>query len=190
MNSDFHYSDGRCHVYRRRGERFTDQCVYKSDRFADGSVMVWAGICHDCRTQLKILQGTLNVVKYRDDIIDPDVQPFCKCETLSTSFNMTIQDVTWFVFAKNLWTRITSVFFLFCRDYHICHQLNIYWVNSVDVFDTVKLHWKHYRSWMTHLCTIEAISHKHLSKDWLVLCVGDAVLQEVVTHVTELRKPP
>jgi hypothetical protein len=31
-----------------------------------------------------------------------------------------------------------------------------------------------------------------LSNDWLVLCVGDAkllLLKEVITHVTELRKP-
>jgi hypothetical protein len=38
--------------------------------------MVWAGICHDGRTQLKIDQGTLNTVKYTDDIIDPIVLPF------------------------------------------------------------------------------------------------------------------
>ena len=31
--------------------------------------MVWAGICHDGRTQLKIVQGTLNTVKYREDIL-------------------------------------------------------------------------------------------------------------------------
>jgi hypothetical protein len=36
--------DGRYRVYRRRGERFTDQCVYEFDRFGGGSVMVWAGI--------------------------------------------------------------------------------------------------------------------------------------------------
>ena len=59
------FSDGRYRVYRRRGERFTDQCVYESDRFGDGNVMVWAGICHDGRTQLKIVQGILNAVKYR-----------------------------------------------------------------------------------------------------------------------------
>jgi hypothetical protein len=34
-----------------------------------GSVMVWARICHDGRTLLKIVQGTLNVVIYRDDIL-------------------------------------------------------------------------------------------------------------------------
>ena len=70
------FSDGRYRVYRRRGERFTDQCVYESDRFGGGSVMVWAGICHDGRTQSKIVQGTLNAVKYRDDILDPIVLPF------------------------------------------------------------------------------------------------------------------
>ena len=63
-------------MYRRRGERFTDQCVYESDRFGGGSVMIWAGICHDGRTQLKIVQGTFNVVKYRDAILDPIVLPY------------------------------------------------------------------------------------------------------------------
>ena len=64
------FSDGCYHVYHRRGERFfTDQCVYESDRFGGGGVMVWAGICHDRRTQLKIVQGTLNTVKYREDIL-------------------------------------------------------------------------------------------------------------------------
>ena len=70
-----HFSDGRYHVYRRRGELFTDQCVYESDSFGGGSVMVWAGIFHDGRSQLKIVQEILNVVKYRDDILDPIVQP-------------------------------------------------------------------------------------------------------------------
>ena len=69
-------TDRRYRVYYRRGERFTDQCVYESDRFGGGSVMVWAGICHVGRTQLKIVQGTLNAVKYRDDILDPIVLTF------------------------------------------------------------------------------------------------------------------
>ena len=38
--------------------------------------MVWAGICHDGHTQLKIVQETLNAVKYKDDILDPIVLPF------------------------------------------------------------------------------------------------------------------
>ena len=50
---------------------------------------------------------------------------------------------------------------------------------------------KHYRSCVTHLCTRGTTSHKHVSNDWLILCVGDvtpSLLQEVVTHATELRK--
>ena len=70
------FSDGRFRVYRRRGECFTDQCVYVSDRFGGESVMVWAGIFHGGRTQLKIVQGTLDAVKYRDDILDPTVLSF------------------------------------------------------------------------------------------------------------------
>jgi hypothetical protein len=63
-------------MYYRDGERFTDQCVYKSDRFGGGRVKVWAGICHDGRTQLKIVKGTLNTVKYREDSLDPIVLSF------------------------------------------------------------------------------------------------------------------
>ena len=73
-----HFSDGRYRVYRRRGELFTDQRVYESDSFGGGSVMVWAEIFHDGRTQLKIDQRILNVVKYRDDILGPIVQSFLK----------------------------------------------------------------------------------------------------------------
>jgi hypothetical protein len=60
------FSDGR---YR----------VYESDRFGGGRVMIWAVIFHDGRTQLKIVQGTFNAVKYRDDILDPIVLPFLQC---------------------------------------------------------------------------------------------------------------
>jgi hypothetical protein len=42
----------------------------------EAEVLVWAGICHDDRTQLKIVQGTLNAIKYRDDILDPIVLSF------------------------------------------------------------------------------------------------------------------
>jgi hypothetical protein len=42
----------------------------------EAEVLVWAGICHDGRTQLKIVQGTLNAIKYRDDILNNIVLPF------------------------------------------------------------------------------------------------------------------
>jgi hypothetical protein len=102
--------------------------VYESDRVGGGSVMVWAGICHDGRTQLKIVQGTLIAVKYRDDILDPialgglrssvtcvttalhlrRIEPIDHCRIKPcwmlfhscTIFNMTMQDVTWLVFVE------------------------------------------------------------------------------------------
>jgi hypothetical protein len=42
----------------------------------EAEVLIWAGICHDDRTQLKIVQGTLNAIKYRDDILNNIVLPF------------------------------------------------------------------------------------------------------------------
>jgi hypothetical protein len=187
------FSDGRYRVYRSRGERLTDQCMYESDRFGGGSVMVWAGMCHDGRTQLKIVQGTLNVVQYRDDILDPIVLPFLQ----QRNFDHVFQH-------DNSKCHVVRVFHDFLNQNHISvlpwpalspDQLNIYGMNSVVVFATVKIHRKHYISCVTHLCTSGTTSHKPLSNDWLVLCVGDAklsLLQEVVTrtHVTEPRKPP
>jgi hypothetical protein len=38
--------------------------------------VVWAGICHDVHIQLKIVQGTLNAVKYRYDRLGLIVLPF------------------------------------------------------------------------------------------------------------------
>jgi hypothetical protein len=59
--------------------------------------MVWAGICHDGRTQLKIVQGTLNAVKYREDILDPIILPFLQqranCLLLLTAQLMTAGDL-------------------------------------------------------------------------------------------------
>jgi hypothetical protein len=51
-------------VYRRPNERYIDACVHECDRFGGRSVMVWAGITHCGRTDLKIVNGNLNAVRY------------------------------------------------------------------------------------------------------------------------------
>ena len=58
-------SDGRVRVYRRRGERFSDACVLETNRFGGGSVMIWGGISHVERTDLKVIDGNLNAARYR-----------------------------------------------------------------------------------------------------------------------------
>jgi hypothetical protein len=52
--------------------------------------MVCAGICHDGRIQLKIVQGTLNAVKYRYNILDLIVLSFL----LHRVYHINIQLVT------------------------------------------------------------------------------------------------
>jgi len=101
-----------------------------------------------------------------------------------------MQDVTWLVCVKTFWTRITSIRVLpwtaLSPDLSPIEHI---W----DEFGKRVRHRKHYRSWVTHLCTSGTTFHKPLSNDWLVLCVGDAklsLLQEVFTHVTEFHKPP
>ena len=79
--------------------------------------------------------------------------------------------------------------FLLVRHYHrICHQLKIYGMNPVDVFATVKIHCKHNRSCVNTTGAVEQHSTSLYSTiDWLYAL---EMLQEVVTHVTELLKSP
>jgi hypothetical protein len=91
--------------------------------------MVCAGICHDGRIQLKIVQGTLNAVKYRYNILDLIVLSFL----LQRNFDHVFQH-------DNAICHVACV----CQDFlnqnqirvppwpalaPICHQLNIYVIN-------------------------------------------------------------
>ena len=142
-----------------------DQCVYESDRFGGGIVMVWDGICHDGRTQLTICQGTLNGIKYRDDILDPIVLPLLQQRNFDHVFQDDNASCHVTRVCQDFLNQNHTVFFL-GRYYHrICHQLNIYGMNSVEVFATVTIHRKQYRSCVTHMCTRGSIYHKPLSND-------------------------
>ena len=72
------FSDGRVRIYRRRRERFADGYVKETDRFGGGGVMVWDGISHVGKTNLKIVVGNLNGIRYRDEILAPIVLPFIR----------------------------------------------------------------------------------------------------------------
>ena len=68
-------SDGWIRVYRRRNERYA--CTLEQDRFGGGgSVMVWAGVSQHYQTELVVIAGNLNAVRYREDILLPHVVPF------------------------------------------------------------------------------------------------------------------
>ena len=66
-------ADGRRRMYRRRGERFADACVFERDRYGGGSVMVWGGISHGVKSPLIVVPGNLTAV--RDEILRPVAVP-------------------------------------------------------------------------------------------------------------------
>jgi hypothetical protein len=63
-------------------------------------------------------------------------------------------------------------------------------MNSVDVFATVKIHRKHYRNWVMHLCTSGTTSHKPLSTDPVIMPAKkntDVILvQKILTNTSNV----
>ena len=70
------HHDGRIRDFRRRGERFADNCLIEMDRFGGGSVMVRGGIMCRRKTNLIIVQGNLNAQGYINQILQPEAVPF------------------------------------------------------------------------------------------------------------------
>ena len=71
------HHDGRKRVWRQRNERFKECCVAEHDKFGGGSVLVWAGIYFDGRTDLCVMMnGSVNHLRYRDEILVPFVVPY------------------------------------------------------------------------------------------------------------------
>ena len=66
------HHDGRIRVFRRRRERFADNCLIEKDRFGGGSVMVWGGIMGRRKTNLIVVQGNLNAQGYINQILQPE----------------------------------------------------------------------------------------------------------------------
>lgn len=72
------FADGRLRVWRRRGERFDPENVVERDRYGGGSVMIWGGISYQGKTELVTVNGTLNSVRYCNEIIRPVVHPYIR----------------------------------------------------------------------------------------------------------------
>lgn len=71
-------ADKRQRVYRRRGERYSDNCLLERDRFGGGGLTVWAGICYGQRTPLVFIEGNLTAQRYVDVVLQPFVVPFVR----------------------------------------------------------------------------------------------------------------
>lgn len=68
--------EGRIRAYHRRNERYTEACTLEQDRFGGGGSLVWGGVSQHHRTELVVIAGNLNAVRYREDILLPHVVPF------------------------------------------------------------------------------------------------------------------
>ena len=70
------HHDGRVRVWRRRGERFADSCVRSSRQGRGGSVMIWAGISEQGKTDLVFVEGNMNAQRYIDQVLQPVILPY------------------------------------------------------------------------------------------------------------------
>jgi len=71
------FSDRRARVWRMTNERFAPVCIAEHDRYGKGSVMVWAGISMQGKTELHIVEnGTLTAERYCNEILDVYVRPY------------------------------------------------------------------------------------------------------------------
>ena len=71
------FTDRWAKVWRMRNERFAEVCIAEHDRYGGGSVMVWAGISAQGKTDLHISNnGTLTAERYIYEILDVHVRPY------------------------------------------------------------------------------------------------------------------
>ena len=71
------FSDRRARVWRMRNERFAEVCIAEHDCYGGGSVMVWAGISAQGKTDLHVIDvGTLTAERYVNEILVVHVRPY------------------------------------------------------------------------------------------------------------------
>lgn len=69
--------DGRERVWRRQGERFAQCCISPRVPYGGGSIMVWAGVSSNERTELVlILNGAMTADRYINECLAEHVVPF------------------------------------------------------------------------------------------------------------------
>ena len=69
-------NDDRDRVYRRRGQRFDKRMLKKMISYNGGSIMIWAGIMADGRTELVLIPPPgLTGRRYVDEVLRPHVLP-------------------------------------------------------------------------------------------------------------------
>nr|KAG5689482.1 hypothetical protein BaRGS_021029 [Batillaria attramentaria] len=75
--------DGRVRVWRRRGDRYADNCVVENNAWGGPSLMLWGAIGHNQVLGPVIFQGLgpgrgngITAQRYMDQVLHPHVLPF------------------------------------------------------------------------------------------------------------------
>ena len=68
-------ANGRLRVWRQRGTAYAQRNIQETVSFGEGSVMVWGCVSHDCKLDLKTVQGTLAGQSYQTDMLGSAVIP-------------------------------------------------------------------------------------------------------------------
>ena len=99
FNVDFY--DWHKRVWRRVGERYVPVTIAEHERYCGCSVLVWAAVSYNHKTDLHTVQGNMMALKYRDAVLIPTVQP------LVAQTGLTFQDDN----ALPHWARIVTDYF-------------------------------------------------------------------------------
>jgi hypothetical protein len=84
------FTDRRARVWRSPNECLAPACVVEHDRFDGGSVMVWAGISAQRKTDLHIIEnGTVTAVRHMNEILDVHVRTYAGAVDLFSILWMT-----------------------------------------------------------------------------------------------------
>nr|KAG5703556.1 hypothetical protein BaRGS_000941 [Batillaria attramentaria] len=77
------HADGRVRVWRRRGDRYADNCVVENNAWGGPSLMLWGVIVHNQVLGPVIFQGLgpgrgngITAQRYMDQVLHPHVLPF------------------------------------------------------------------------------------------------------------------
>lgn len=70
------WKNGRRRVWRRRNEDIGDDGIEEVEAFGGGGLMIWAGISTNGKTDLVVIRGGLNAVRYINDLLRPQVLPY------------------------------------------------------------------------------------------------------------------
>ena len=81
------FIDRRARVWKMPNERFAPVCVAEHDLFGGDSVMVWAGISAQGKTDVHVIDnGTLKALRYVNEILDVYVRPYADADAVGENF--------------------------------------------------------------------------------------------------------